>query len=103
MKPENQYKDLNGNGKFDQSEPVITTAEREKYWYKNAKVKTQMSPRLGLAFPISDRGVIHFSYGHFFQLPRYELLYTNPDFELGVGSGNQGIFGKRRSSAAANR
>jgi outer membrane receptor for ferrienterochelin and colicin len=48
---------------------------------------------VGLAFPISDKGVIHFSYGHFFQLPSYEYLYTNPEFELGVSSGNAGLFG----------
>ncbi|MCZ7603111.1 MAG: TonB-dependent receptor [Melioribacteraceae bacterium] len=70
-----------------------TLEERRTYWYKEASVKTQLSPRLGLAFPITDKGVIHFSYGHFFQLPRYEYLYTNPDFEIGVGSGNQGLFG----------
>ena len=95
LKPDNQFNDLNGNGDFDpaQGETLKTTADRAKYWYTDASVKTQLSPRVGLAFPISDRGVIHFSYGHFFQLPRYELLYTNPDFEIGVGSGNQGIFG----------
>jgi outer membrane receptor for ferrienterochelin and colicin len=68
-------------------------SQREKYWYKKASVKYQWSPRLGLAFPISVGGVVHFSYGHFFQLPSYELLYTNPEFKLGVGSGNQGLFG----------
>lgn len=66
---------------------------RESYWYKKVDTKYQFSPRLGLAFPISANGVVHFSYGHFFQLPSYELLYTNPDFKLGVGSGNQGLMG----------
>ena len=78
LRPTNQAKDL---------------AEREQYWYKDASVKYQVSPRIGLAFPITDKGVLHFSYGHFFQLPQYEYLYTNPEFELGVGSGNQGLFG----------
>ena len=70
-----------------------TVADRESYWYKKATVKYQVSPRIGLAFPITDKGVIHFSYGHFLQQPSYELMYANPDFELGVGSGNQGLFG----------
>jgi hypothetical protein len=70
-----------------------TLAEREAYWFNDASIKYQVSPRIGLAFPITDRGVIHFSYGHFFQLPSYEYMYTNPEFELGVGSGNQGLFG----------
>ncbi len=70
-----------------------TYEERLTYWYKDASVKTQISPRLGIAFPITARGVIHFSYGHFFQLPSYELLYSNPDFEVLDGSGNVALFG----------
>ncbi len=95
LKPSNQFNDLNNNGVFEPllGETLKTVADREKYWYKDASIKYQLSPRVGLAFPISDKGVIHFSYGHFFQLPSYEYLYTNPEFELGVGSGNVGLFG----------
>src|SRR5690606_18645533 len=95
LKPSNQFNDLNNNGEFDPNdgETFKTVADREQYWYKDASVKFQVSPRVGLAFPITDKGVLHFSYGHFFQLPSYEYLYTNPEFELGVGSGNQGLFG----------
>jgi outer membrane receptor for ferrienterochelin and colicin len=32
-------------------------------------VKTQLSPRLGVAFPISDRDVMSFTYGRYFQIP----------------------------------
>ena len=52
-----------------------------------------ISPRLGVSFPITDRGVFHFSYGHFFQVPRFERLYQNPDFELEQGTGNVGVIG----------
>jgi outer membrane receptor for ferrienterochelin and colicin len=85
--------DPNINNPLNPSNQAKTLAEREQYWYKDASVKYQVSPRIGLAFPITDKGVLHFSYGHFFQLPQYEYLYTNPEFELGVGSGNQGLFG----------
>ncbi|MDZ7292472.1 MAG: TonB-dependent receptor [candidate division KSB1 bacterium] len=43
---------------------------------------SQLSPRFGLAYPITERGVIHISYGHFFQIPNFEFLYSNPEFEL---------------------
>jgi hypothetical protein len=59
-----------------------TLEERLSYWFKDAKPKYQVSPRVGIAYPISDRGVLHFAYGHFFQRPRFEYLYTNPEFEL---------------------
>jgi len=93
IKPENRYHDLNGNGVQDPGEPEVTLEERRQYWYKKATPKYQFSPRIGLSFPISDRGVFHFSYGHFFQIPNFNYLYMNPDFDLGSGTGNQGVIG----------
>jgi outer membrane receptor protein involved in Fe transport len=43
---------------------------------------SQLSPRLGISYPITDRGAIHFSYGFFFQRPNFEFLYANPEFEI---------------------
>jgi outer membrane receptor protein involved in Fe transport len=53
--------------------------------YRKATAKTQLSPRLGLAFPITDNGQIHASYGHFFQMPDIYHLYENPEFEIQSG------------------
>ena len=50
--------------------------------YLSVKNTSQISPRFGLSYPITDRGAIHVSYGHFFQIPNFEYLYTNPDYEL---------------------
>ncbi|UCD37405.1 MAG: TonB-dependent receptor, partial [Fidelibacterota bacterium] len=47
-----------------------------------ASPKQQFSPRFSLAYPVSDRGRLFFSYGHFFQMPPYHRLYHNPDFEV---------------------
>ncbi|MFZ4619191.1 MAG: TonB-dependent receptor [Bacteroidota bacterium] len=44
--------------------------------------KTQISPRIGLAHPVTDRAVLHFSYGHFFQNPDYNSLYYNHTKDL---------------------
>lgn len=48
----------------------------------DAEAKHQFSPRLGVSFPITDKGIIHFSYGHFFQIPPFRYLYTNPYFKF---------------------
>ena len=45
---------------------------------KDAKVKYQFSPRLGISFPISSNGAFHGSYGHFFQMPPYSRMYNAP-------------------------
>jgi len=68
-------------------------AQRKAYWYKNATNKYQFSPRLGVAFPVTDRGVVHFSYGHFFQIPNFDLLYQNTEYKFGTGTGNLGLAG----------
>jgi outer membrane receptor protein involved in Fe transport len=47
---------------------------------KKVDPKSQVSPRLGASFPITDKGIIRFSYGHFFKIPSFENLYSNPDF-----------------------
>ena len=39
--------------------------KEEPYFYKDAETKFQVSPRFGIAYPISATGVVHFSYGHF--------------------------------------
>ncbi|MFQ5651097.1 MAG: TonB-dependent receptor domain-containing protein [bacterium] len=49
---------------------------------RSARSSGQLSPRFGIAYPISDRGVIHLSYGHFFQTPVFDFLYRNPEFEV---------------------
>jgi len=38
-------------------------------------VKTQLSPRIGLAYPISDRDVMSFHYGRLFQVPDRLYIY----------------------------
>ncbi len=56
----------------------------------NASVKHTVSPRISIAYPITDQGVIRFSYGHFYQLGNLSSLYTNTNFRV---AGSQPVFG----------
>lgn len=95
--------DTNNDGKLGAGDQEKTVEQRRQArvmsdgstqpWYKDASTDFSFSPRLGVAFPITDRGVIHFSYGHFFQIPNFDLLYSNPEFKFGSGTGNLGIAG----------
>ena len=51
-----------------------------------ATTKHMWLPRIGVSFPITNRGIIHFSYGHFAQMPSMRNMYLNPEFEFPVGS-----------------
>lgn len=48
----------------------------------DAENKIQLSPRLGVSFPISNAGVFHAAYGHFFQMPSFEKMYNEPLYVL---------------------
>ncbi len=39
-------------------------------------VKNYWSPRIGVAHPVTDRTQVRLSYGYFYQVPAYEVLYT---------------------------
>jgi len=60
---------------------------------RKAEVEYQISPRFGVSFPISDQGAIHFSYGHFFQLPPFENLYANHNYLIDQTSGLNNFVG----------
>jgi outer membrane receptor for ferrienterochelin and colicin len=93
------YFDSRGNILADPMDPSRYTPLREQYdgadpaslesvWYKKATPKYSISPRIGMAFPISADGVIHASYGHFAQIPEFRLLYENPAFKITRGQSN---------------
>ena len=48
--------------------------------FLDAELKEQISPRFGLAYTLSDQAKMHFSYGHFFQMPDAYAMYTNHNF-----------------------
>ncbi|MFV1980254.1 MAG: TonB-dependent receptor plug domain-containing protein, partial [Rhodothermia bacterium] len=82
-----RYDRIDPNGRYipdeiniwaDQQNRIIETAE--------ATPKTMLSPRFGMSFPVTARGVIHFSYGHFYQMPTLRQMYVNPEWEFGVGT-----------------
>jgi outer membrane receptor protein involved in Fe transport len=98
------YFDSNGKVLVDVRDPNIyaplrpemeplTIAEREPYFYKDAGTKFQISPRFGIAYPISATGVVHFSYGHFLQIPSFQYLFQNGPYKIPNSGSNLGVYG----------
>jgi len=78
FEPDGEYlKDPNKINELDELQPPFPDSLMLK-----ATSKYQFSPRIGLSYPITDRGAIHISYGHFFQIPPFENLYRNPNFRI---------------------
>jgi len=93
----NRFHDTNGDGiitvEEETPENALTVEERAAYWWRDAESEVQFSPRLGVAYPISEQGVIHFSYGLFFQIPTQNRLFDNFGFKIPTLSGQYGPFG----------
>ena len=53
-------------------------------WFEQSEARAQVSPRVGISYPITDKGAIYFSYGFFYQKPTFEHLYVNPEFEMNM-------------------
>ena len=78
---------------FDASGDVLTDFTRPRTAEKiSSEPSHQLSPRIGIAYPITERGVMHVSYGHFFQTPEFEFLYVNPNFTVNPEDGLASVF-----------
>ncbi|MBN1541682.1 TonB-dependent receptor [candidate division KSB1 bacterium] len=55
---------------------------------KSPTLKHQISPRIGISHPITDRNVIHYTYGHYFQRPDGYFLYRNNAYQALTKTGN---------------
>ncbi|MCF7885069.1 MAG: TonB-dependent receptor [Candidatus Marinimicrobia bacterium] len=78
-------KDEQGNiiTRTDQNGDTMRVLNKEKMSsYPDAKPQFQISPRLGFSYQLGNQAVVHFSYGHFFQMPRMEAMYQNHSFQI---------------------
>ena len=61
--------------------PYYYDENNDLHWNQLHKVKTKwyLSPRLGIAHPVTENTVIHFAYGFFYQRPDFVHLYYSRD------------------------
>lgn len=84
FEPDGQtLKDPNNIAELDPLNPYdpLQLQSRDSLMTK-ATAKYQLSPRIGISYPITDQGAVHLSYGHFFQIPAFQYLYKNPNFRI---------------------
>ena len=71
--------------RLDWSDPGASSGIGE-YEIWRERISAVVSPRLGIAHPISDRDALHFHYGRFYQMPRLVAYYAaGEDIEDAVG------------------
>jgi outer membrane receptor protein involved in Fe transport len=62
---------------FDPRDSVAVDPNQPLGQRELAKSTWRLSPRVGLAHPISETSNLHFSYGHFYQVPEYNKIAFN--------------------------
>lgn len=62
---------------FDTADSVVKDFNDPLGELVPSKSTAKVSPRLGIAHPVTDRASLHFSYGHFYQYPEFNKLINN--------------------------
>ena len=73
--------------KIEITEPTLVDSLgiRRVTEYVDASVKSQFSPRFGFSVPATDKDLLFFNYGYFFQVPLFEYLYNGLDIDFRKG------------------
>lgn len=74
--------------RFDYRDPDVsynTRSDLKVPVYEAAKTNSRISPRLGVAFPVTEKSVMHFNYGIYYAQPRYTYMYTNLQGDRSTG------------------
>ena len=69
---------------FDPQSTHIDSLLNPEYGLVKSTKKNMISPRIGVAYPITDEGILHFSYGHFYQMPTMRNLFLKNIFGAGL-------------------
>jgi outer membrane receptor protein involved in Fe transport len=62
-------------------DPLIKTFQDVAIEDSNHKI----SPRVGFSYPITDKAKIYFNYGHFYQLPTFQYMYSRASQATSTG------------------
>jgi len=53
--------------------------------FKKADGKSELAPRLGISFPVTENSAVRFNYGVYFQAPDYTAMYMNLQGDISTG------------------
>ncbi len=91
------YFDARSTVPSDPSNPANAIAGAPESHPERTSIKSSVSPRLGVAYPVNDTAAIHFAYGHFTQFPSVNTMFSNSNYavleNLLAGDDNFTVFG----------
>ena len=79
-----EYFDVRERRLIDPRSPTDRIGRADNF--EDTPTKSYLSPRIGISYPISERGAFRVAYGHFVQMPAYREMFKNPVFStINVG------------------
>ena len=75
--------------------PFVSTS------WTSPDIQHVLSPRVGIAYPVLENMVFHFSYGQFFQRPEFQAMYEDLGRRFGVSEPIFGVPGLRPEKTAS--
>jgi len=93
------YFDPKRNYPSDYRNPADDINHPDTVYYTMADPKFQWSPRFGLAYQVGDEAILHFSYGHFFQMPPLYAMLSNYDRLIATQSFQSAVMGNPQLNA----
>ncbi len=92
-----EYFDANSTIPSDLANPANSIQGAPQSVPRATTVKTSVSPRLGVAYPITENAAVHFAYGHFYQFPAIGQIFSNAEYgvlaNLQAGGIDYGVLG----------
>lgn len=77
-----EYFDARSSVPGDLANPANTISGAPAPPPRATTAKSVLAPRLGVAYPITDKAGVHFAYGHFYQYPSIGQIFTNADYSI---------------------
>ncbi|MGB3342144.1 MAG: TonB-dependent receptor [bacterium] len=71
--------------RFELFDATTSTLRPELYYYDSVVYSDpiiSISPRIGVSLPVSDRMRFRFAYGHYYQIPPFDYMYSTSDIAV---------------------
>lgn len=73
---------LNSGVRFDAFDPNCRMFDFDEGGEIDVPVKYQLSPRIGVTHPVTERDVFFATYGHYFQMPDLNQMFFGTDYNI---------------------
>ncbi|HET7224209.1 MAG TPA: TonB-dependent receptor, partial [Candidatus Eisenbacteria bacterium] len=76
------YFDARAHLPSDLANPANAISGAPRSTFPRVHRRASVSPRIGVSYPVGNKAAVFFSYGHFYQFPGLNDIFTNADYSV---------------------